>query len=55
MRSLPYVDMRWNIALHSGISIDQPGATDITSRLEDLVLNDISHFGEPMLELMSHH
>ena len=55
MLVLTYVDMRWHIALYSWICVDKPGSTNVTSCLEDLVLNDIPHLRESMLELVRHH
>lgn len=47
--------MCWDITLHARILIGQPGATHITSCLEDCVTDNIAKLRIAMLELVRQH
>lgn len=50
----PYVYVCRNIALYARIIVDKPSTSNITSSLEDSMLNNVMHVGEPVLELVCH-
>lgn len=50
-----YVDVRRHVTLDSRVRVDEPRASDITSGLEDLVLDDVLQLWIPMLKLLRHH
>ena len=49
-----HIDVRRDIALHSGVRVDEPSAADIAPGFEYLVFDEVLQLGEPVLELVSH-
>lgn len=47
--------MRRHITLDSGISIDKPRSSNVTSTFEDCVVDKFLQFWKPVLELMGNH